>query len=59
MHDGSVPTLEEAVDFYNEGGRQNPALDGEIRPLNLLESEKVQLVAFLRALSGVVQAGAM
>jgi cytochrome c peroxidase len=27
MHDGSLATLEDVVDFYSEGARQNPTLD--------------------------------
>ena len=33
MHDGSLPTLEDVVDFYDKGGNKNPNLDGEILPL--------------------------
>jgi cytochrome c peroxidase len=33
MHDGSLRTLEEVVNFYSDGGRGNPAQDPEIRPL--------------------------
>jgi cytochrome c peroxidase len=54
MHDGSLATLEDVVAFYNNGGRSNPALDSEVRPLRLTASEKRQLVAFLQALSGTV-----
>lgn len=57
MHDGSLTTLEEVIDFYDLGGRPNPSLDPEIRPLRLTTAEKTQLVAFLRALSGDVQHG--
>lgn len=52
MHDGSVPTLEEVVAFYDRGGRENPYLDEELRPLRLTEDEKRALVAFLEALKG-------
>jgi len=58
MHDGSVATLEEVVHFYDRGGRPNPSLDPEIRPLGLTAEEKSQLAAFLRFLSGEVQYGA-
>lgn len=51
MHDGSLATLEEVVDFYDRGGRNNPFLDKEMRPLNLTAEEKRALVALLRALS--------
>jgi cytochrome c peroxidase len=58
MHDGSVASLGEVVDFYVDGGRANPSLDPEIRPLRLTAAEKQQLVAFLRTLSGDLQSGA-
>lgn len=57
MHDGSLTTLEDVVDFYDRGGRPNPALDPEIRPLGFQSEEKRQLVAFLGTLSGDVQEG--
>jgi cytochrome c peroxidase len=57
MHDGSVATLEDVVNFYDGGGRPNPSLDPEIRPLRLTSTERSQLVAFLRSLSGEVQHG--
>jgi cytochrome c peroxidase len=52
MHDGSVRTLEEVVEFYDRGGGQNPSLDHRIRPLGLTPQERADLVAFLRALTG-------
>lgn len=52
MHDGSLATLEDVVDFYDRGGRPNPSLDPEIHQLNLSPVEKLALVSFLRALSG-------
>jgi cytochrome c peroxidase len=53
MHDGSIPTLERVVAFYDSGGRANPNLDSDIRPLQLSATEQADLVAFLRALTGV------
>lgn len=50
MHDGSLGTLEEVVDFYDRGGGPNPALDRRIRPLGLTAEEKAALVAFLESL---------
>ena len=35
MHDGSLTTLEEVIDFYDVGGRPNPNLSPLIRPLFL------------------------
>lgn len=52
MHDGSFKTLEEVVEHYNKGGIPNPWLDQRMKPLNLSEQEKKDLVAFLKALSG-------
>ena len=51
MHDGSLATLEDVVEFYSAGGRPNPNLSPLIRPLFLNGYEKAALVAFLRALS--------
>jgi cytochrome c peroxidase len=51
MHDGSVKTLKEVVDFYVGGGTSNPYLDKEIRELHLKGSERADLVAFLEALT--------
>lgn len=52
MHDGRFKTLEEVVNFYNQGGVKNPYQDELIIPLNLTEEEKRQLVAYLRTLNG-------
>ena len=54
MHDGSLATLEDVVEHYDRGGRANPYLDEELRPLRLTIEEKRGLVAFLRSLSGVL-----
>ena len=51
-------TLEQVVEFYDSGGRANPALDPEIRPLRLSADERRQLGSFLRTLSGELQMGA-
>ena len=57
MHDGSLATLEEVIDFYNRGGNPNPYLDSELLPLKLTSEEKQALISFLHALSGRVQDG--
>jgi cytochrome c peroxidase len=57
MHDGSLASLEEVVQFYNRGGNPNPCLDAEILPLKLSGEEKQALLAFLRSLSGTVREG--
>lgn len=57
MHDGSLKTMEAVIDFYDQGGKPNPALDAEIRELRLSAEEKAALAAFLRALNGTVRDG--
>ena len=52
MHDGSLSTLAEVIDFYDAGGVPNPLLDPRIRPLHLNSKEKAALEAFLRTLTG-------
>ena len=51
-HDGRFKTLEEVVNFYNQGGVKNPHQDPLIIPLDLTEDEKRDLVQFLRTLNG-------
>lgn len=52
MHDGSLKTLDEVVEYYNKGGIPNKNLDERMKKLNLTDREKTDLVAFLKALSG-------
>jgi len=52
MHDGSIPTLNAVVQFYNAGGGGDPRQDPRIRPLNLTAAESESLVAFLTSLTG-------
>ncbi len=52
MHDGSLKTLREVVDYYDKGGIPNKNLDEKIKPLRLTEQDKNDLVEFLKALSG-------
>ncbi len=51
MHDGSIETLEEVIELYDQGGEDNPMLDSGIRPLRLTEQEKADLLEFLKALT--------
>lgn len=48
MHDGSLKTLEDVVNYYDKGGTENPQLDEEIFPLKLTPAEKADLVTFLK-----------
>ena len=52
MHDGSVATLEEVVEWYDKGGHPNATLSDKIKPLKLTDQEKADLVAFMRACTG-------
>jgi cytochrome c peroxidase len=52
MHDGSLPTLEAVVRWYDEGGAPSPGLDARIRPLGLDDDEVDAIVAFLESLTG-------
>ncbi|MBK5292505.1 MAG: cytochrome-c peroxidase [Acidobacteriia bacterium] len=59
MHNGSMKTLEEAVDFYFQGGRPNPQLSGVMPhaplhniPLAGQPQAKADLVEFMKALTG-------
>ncbi|MCH7593825.1 MAG: cytochrome-c peroxidase, partial [Chloroflexi bacterium] len=60
MHNGVFFTLEEVVDFYDQGGGDDPIEAGfghrtktdRTPPLNLSDEEKQALVAFLESLSG-------
>lgn len=51
MHDGSITTLYDVLSFYNRGGEVNPNLSPGIKPLNLSETEKMDIVAFLSSLN--------
>ena len=52
MHNGSLRTLKDVIDFYVGGGTSNPYLDKLIRPLPLTAQERADLVAFLQSLTG-------
>jgi cytochrome c peroxidase len=51
MHDGSLKTLIDVVQFYNRGGNPNSYLDERMQPLQLTDDEVNDLVQFLRALT--------
>lgn len=52
MHDGSVRTLNDVIELYDNGGISNPNLDSKIQPLHLAERDKADLIAFLKTLTG-------
>lgn len=51
MHDGRFETLEEVIEHYNSGGHPSYNKDPLIRPLNLTEEQKQDLLNFLKALT--------
>lgn len=57
MHDGSLPSLPDVIEFYNRGGGSNPRLDPALRPLNLSAVEKTELLEFLESLSPRFESG--
>ncbi len=52
MHDGSLATLSDVIEFYDGGGIDNPQKDPLLRPLGLTTQEKRALLAFLDSLTG-------
>jgi len=56
MHDGRFETIEEVMEHYNSGGhhvtnQDEDNVDNLIRPLNLSERNKREIIAFLGALT--------
>lgn len=52
MHDGSLATLEDVIDYYDKGGTPNPQLHPLMKPLHLTTEEKKELHSFMKALEG-------
>lgn len=52
MHDGSLSTLQEVIEFYDKGGIANAMRDPLLRPLHLDGEEKEALESFLHTLTG-------
>ncbi|MEP3276034.1 MAG: cytochrome c peroxidase [Stappiaceae bacterium] len=55
MHNGMLETLEDVVEFYNQGGGTNEFADNKtalLKPLGLNDQEKSDLVNFIKSLSG-------
>ena len=51
MHDGRFQTLEEVMDHYNSGGHFAENIDPLIRPLNLSEIQKANIIKFLETMT--------
>lgn len=59
FHDGSAKTLMEVVEHYDRGGDVKTNLSPNMKPLNLTQSEKEALVAFMESLSSPYNAFAI
>jgi cytochrome c peroxidase len=57
MHDGSLATLADVVEFYDRGGDVHEGQDPRIRPLSLTAGEKADLEAFLTSLTNPPEPG--
>ena len=52
LHDGSEPTLEAVIEFYDQGGKaRRPSQSADVRQLGLTAAEKRDLRAFLATLT--------
>ena len=56
MHNGRFQTLDEVLDFYSKGGGpglgfKTPNLDDKIRPINFTHQQRLDLIAFMTALT--------
>ena len=57
IYNSATMTLEEVIEHYAEGGQPNPNADPLIRPLDLSEQDRADLLAFLQALTDETVAG--
>lgn len=53
MHDGKIKTLVEVIEHYNSGGKDHVNKSLLIKPLNLSDNEKDDLLAFLHSLTDI------
>ncbi len=51
MHDGSIDTLDEVLDFYQSGFHTRPSLSPLIQPISLTAHERLNLIEFLGSLT--------
>jgi hypothetical protein len=52
MSDGSIDDLEDVIEFYDKGCQPNPWLSQKIKPLKLEPQDELDLMEFLKSLSG-------
>jgi cytochrome c peroxidase len=51
MHDGSVPTLEDAISHYASGGKRSPYRSDRVHGFRVSAADRGDLVAFLESLT--------
>lgn len=51
MHDGSIETLEEVIEFYAEGGKKHPNKHMFVRRRKMSDQDKADLLAFMHSLT--------
>lgn len=51
MHDGRMNSLEDVIAHFDQGGSNHANQSEKVRPLNLTEAEKSDLLAFLKSLT--------
>ena len=51
MHDGSFHNLMDVIEHYNSGGKEHINKSSKIKPLNLTDTEKEELLEFLHSLT--------
>ena len=52
MHDGSLATLRDVIAHYAAGGQANPNRSEFVKPLDISERDKTDMLAFLATLTG-------
>jgi cytochrome c peroxidase len=52
FHDGSAATLADVLHYYMKGGNQNTLRDWELQAIDLTEREQLDLIEFLKSLTG-------
>lgn len=50
MHDGSIETLDDVIEYYAKGGEKGLNQEKNIRPFSISLQEKKDLIAFLKSL---------
>jgi len=53
MHDGELETLEQVIEFYDQGGGNDENKSPFIHAIGLKKNEKENLVEFLKSLTSI------